>query len=96
MMAQDDSTAELDGGAGHKKPPRKARKKLLSSQDSILLHFCSVPPLCEVDCFFCRSSVAGVGTLEHHVVLIAMFGVACVSNRVYLNLYCLVCDDTHL
>lgn len=38
MMAQDDSTSELDGGAGHKKPPRKARKKLLSSEDSILSH----------------------------------------------------------
>lgn len=34
MMAQDDSTSELDGGAGHKKPPRKARKKLLSSEDN--------------------------------------------------------------
>lgn len=35
-IAQDDSTTELDGGAGYKKPPRKARKKLLPSQDSIL------------------------------------------------------------
>jgi len=34
LIAQDDPTTELDGGAGYKKPPRKARKKLLPSQDS--------------------------------------------------------------
>lgn len=37
LNTSDDTVIELDGGAGHRKPPRKARKKLLPSQDSILL-----------------------------------------------------------
>jgi hypothetical protein len=36
LTASDDLAAELDDGAGHKKPLRKARKKLLQVQDSIL------------------------------------------------------------
>lgn len=54
MAAQDDSTSELDGGAGHKKPPRKARKKLLSSEDSILSHDLLVM------CYNLLTSIAGV------------------------------------
>ncbi|KAG6558184.1 hypothetical protein Mapa_000365 [Marchantia paleacea] len=34
MTASEDTVAELDGGANHKKPPRKARKKLLNTQDN--------------------------------------------------------------
>ncbi|OAE34881.1 hypothetical protein AXG93_1587s1120 [Marchantia polymorpha subsp. ruderalis] len=34
MTASEDTVAELDGGANHKKPPRKARKKLLNAQDN--------------------------------------------------------------
>jgi hypothetical protein len=36
VTAADDSVTEIDGNTNHKKPPRKARKKLLVSQDSIL------------------------------------------------------------
>lgn len=43
MTASEDTVAELDGGANHKKPPRKARKKLLNAQDSILHNFPNNP-----------------------------------------------------
>ncbi|KAL2630804.1 hypothetical protein R1flu_015490 [Riccia fluitans] len=35
LTASEDTVAELDGGANHKKPPRKARKKLLNAQDNV-------------------------------------------------------------
>lgn len=45
---------EFDGGAGHKKPPRKERKKLLSTQACILLFVtCNSLAYCLVEvCFF--------------------------------------------
>lgn len=38
LTVADETITETDGGANHKKPPRKARKKLLVAQDSILSH----------------------------------------------------------
>lgn len=35
LNTQDDSTLDIDGGAGHKKPPRKARMKLTSQDNDI-------------------------------------------------------------
>ncbi|CAN6467758.1 unnamed protein product [Victoria cruziana] len=34
LMSAEDTGLELDGGAGHKKPPRKGRKKIFVSQDN--------------------------------------------------------------